>query len=58
VSVVDGGLKLRLSGDFDPLLRAIAPYYVQNIEVAEPTLEEMFLSFYGGNGQTQKERVS
>jgi ABC-2 type transport system ATP-binding protein len=58
VSAVDGGLKLRLVGDFDPLLRAIAPYYVQNIEVAEPTLEEIFLSFYGGNGQTQKERVS
>jgi len=58
VSAVEGGLKLRLSGDFDPLLRAIAPYYVKDIEVAEPTLEEMFLSFYGGNGQTQKERVS
>lgn len=57
ISAVDGGLKLRLVGDFDPLLRAIAPYYVQNIEVAEPTLEEIFLSFYGGNGQT-KERVS
>lgn len=57
VSVVDGGLKLRLSGDFDPLMRALSPYYVQNIEVAEPTLEEMFLSFYGANGQ-QKERAS
>ena len=42
----------------DPLLRALSPYYVQNIEVAEPTLEEIFLSFYGGNGQTQKERAS
>jgi ABC-2 type transport system ATP-binding protein len=57
ISAVDGGLKMRLVGDFDPLLRAISPYYVQNIEVAEPTLEEIFLSFYGGNGQT-KERVS
>ncbi|MEP6988438.1 MAG: ABC transporter ATP-binding protein, partial [Chloroflexota bacterium] len=58
VSAVDGGFKLRLSGDFDPLLRVLSPYYVQDIEVAEPTLEEMFLSFYGNNGQTQKERVS
>lgn len=58
VSAVDDGLKLRLSGDFDPLLRAIAPYYVQDIEVAEPTLEEIFLSFYGNNGQTSKERAS
>ncbi|MBI1277769.1 MAG: ATP-binding cassette domain-containing protein [Anaerolineaceae bacterium] len=59
VSAVDGGYKLRLSGDFDPLLRAIAPYYVQDVAVAEPTLEEIFLSFYGNNGQTQKEeRIS
>ncbi len=58
VSAVEGGLKLRLSGDFDPLMRALNPYYVQNIEVAEPTLEEMFLSFYGNNGQSQKERIS
>ena len=58
VSAVDGGLKLRISGAFDPLLRALSPYYVQSIEVAEPTLEEIFLSFYGGNGQTQKERAS
>ncbi len=58
VSAVDGEIKLRLSGDFDPLLRAIAPYYVENMEVAEPTLEEIFLSFYGGNGQGKKERMS
>ncbi len=58
VSAVDGGLKLRLVGDFDPLLRALSPYYVVNMEVAEPTLEEIFLSYYGGNGQSQKERAS
>ncbi|MCA0457710.1 MAG: ABC transporter ATP-binding protein [Chloroflexi bacterium] len=58
VSAVEGGLKLRLVGDFDPLLRALSPYYVQDVAVAEPTLEEIFLSFYGGNGNTQKERAS
>ncbi len=58
VSKVDGGLKLRLSGDFDPLLRKLSPYYVQNIEVAEPTLEEIFLSYYGANGQSKKEKTS
>lgn len=58
VSAVDGGLKLRLVGDFDPLLRALSPYYVEDVAVAEPTLEEIFLSFYGGNGNTQKERAS
>ncbi len=58
VNAVDSGIKLRLSGDFDPLLRALAPYYVQNMEVAEPTLEEIFLSFYNGSVNAEKERVS
>lgn len=44
-------LRLRLSGDFDPLLRAISSQYVVDIQVAEPTLEEIFLAYYG-DGQT------
>lgn len=40
-------LRLRLSGDFDPLLRAISSQYVVDIQVAEPTLEEIFLAYYG-----------
>lgn len=52
VSAVDGnGLRLRLTGDFDPLLRHINGYYVQDLRVQEPTLEEIFLAFYGDNGQ-------
>jgi ABC-2 type transport system ATP-binding protein len=53
ISQVEDGLRLRLIGDFDPLLRAINPYYVQDIQVQEPTLEEIFLTFYGNNGQVQ-----
>jgi ABC-2 type transport system ATP-binding protein len=48
-------LKLRLSGDFDPLLRAISSHYVKNIHVQEPTLEEIFLAFYGNSSQKQTE---
>jgi ABC-2 type transport system ATP-binding protein len=57
VSQVDGNLRLRLTGDFDPLLRAISPYYIQDISVQEPTLEEIFLTFYDGhhNGQAKHE---
>lgn len=40
-------LRLRLTGDFDPLLHALQPYYVTDIRVEEPTLEEIFLAFYG-----------
>ncbi len=40
-------VKLRLRGDFDPLLRAIGKQYVVDLHVQEPTLEEIFLAFYG-----------
>lgn len=55
-------LKLRLTGDFDPLLRAINSHYVVDIDVQEPTLEEIFLAYYGNNravrnGAVQKEQV-
>lgn len=39
-------LRLSLSGDFDPLLRAVQSHYVADIQVQEPTLEEIFLAFY------------
>jgi hypothetical protein len=49
VSQTDDGLRLRLIGDFDPLLRRISDYYVQDINVQEPSLEEIFLTFYNNN---------
>jgi ABC-2 type transport system ATP-binding protein len=52
VTVAENELKLRLTGDFDPLLRAVSKDYVVDLEVDEPTLEEIFLTFYG-----EKERV-
>jgi len=51
VSAWEGGLRLRLSGDFDPLLRHINGFYVEDIRVQEPSLEEIFLTFYGDNRQ-------
>lgn len=53
VQTVESGLKLRLTGDFDPLLRAISPYYVQNMTVQEPSLEEIFLTYYGNGSRVQ-----
>jgi ABC-2 type transport system ATP-binding protein len=40
-------VKLRLTGDFDPLLRAVNGAYVVDLHVEEPTLEEIFLTYYG-----------
>ncbi len=51
VAVHSDSLRFQLSGDFDPLLRAVNGYYVADIRVEDPSLEEIFLAFYG-NGQT------
>ncbi len=50
VSVEDSSVRLRLSGDFDPLLRALQACYVEELHVHEPSLEEIFLAYYGNGG--------
>jgi ABC-2 type transport system ATP-binding protein len=42
----NGTVKLRLAGDFDPLMRAITDRYVVSVQTTEPSLEEIFLAFY------------
>jgi ABC-2 type transport system ATP-binding protein len=51
-------LHFQLSGEFTPLIQALAHFKVQDILVTEPTLEEIFLSFYGGNGHHTQEKSS
>lgn len=46
VSMNGASIRLRLAGDFDPLLRRIGGGYVENMRVEEPSLEEIFLAFY------------
>ena len=41
VQVEGNSLRLRLSGDFDPLLRALQECYVEELQVHEPSLEEI-----------------
>jgi ABC-2 type transport system ATP-binding protein len=40
-------LRFRVQGDLDPTIKAIARHRVLDLEVARPTLEELFLTFYG-----------
>ncbi len=48
--VVDGPLvTLRLRGGPSPLLAALAPHEVASLDIREPSLEEMFLTYYGDN---------
>jgi ABC-2 type transport system ATP-binding protein len=44
-------LRLSLTGDFDPLLRALTAHYVVDLKIHEPTLEEIFLAFYDERGE-------
>jgi ABC-2 type transport system ATP-binding protein len=46
-------VKIKLHGEFDPLLRQLARHHVISLKTTEPTLEEIFLSFYSGAGQNQ-----
>jgi ABC-2 type transport system ATP-binding protein len=41
-------LSFKLSGDFQPMLNAAAHHRVLDMEVARPSLEEAFLTYYGG----------
>ncbi|MHB8627982.1 MAG: ABC transporter ATP-binding protein [Aggregatilineales bacterium] len=45
-------LRFRLSGDFDPVMRAVNDQYLAEVRVHEPSLEEIFLTYYGGNGHS------
>jgi ABC-2 type transport system ATP-binding protein len=49
-------IKLRLAGEFDPLLRALSPFYVEDLRVQEPSLEEIFLSYYGNSAPVLNHR--
>ena len=47
-------IRMRMVGDFDPLLRAISSGYVETLHVEEPSLEEIFLAFYSGDKEKTK----
>ncbi len=49
VSVNGASIRLRLAGDFDPLIRRISGGYIENMRVEEPSLEEIFLAYYSGS---------
>lgn len=48
ISVNGASIRLRLAGDFDPLIRRISGGYIENMRVEEPSLEEIFLAYYSG----------
>jgi ABC-2 type transport system ATP-binding protein len=47
LEVVDGGATFRVAGDLDRVVKVLATHRVVDLEVSRPTLEEVFLSYYG-----------
>jgi ABC-2 type transport system ATP-binding protein len=46
--VADGAtLRFRVLGDLDAVIKTLAAHRVRDLEVTRPTLEELFLTFYG-----------
>jgi ABC-2 type transport system ATP-binding protein len=43
-------LTFRLAGEVDPVIKAAARHTVTELELSHPTLEEVFLTYYGANG--------
>jgi ABC-2 type transport system ATP-binding protein len=48
LQAADGKLAFKVAGDLDPVLKAIAAHHVLDLELTHPTLEEVFLTYYGG----------
>ncbi len=51
VQVMGAEMSFNLYGDFDPVLRVIENGYLRDIRIDEPSLEEIFLTFYGDDGK-------
>ena len=43
-------VSFKVSGPLDPVVKAAARHTVLDMELTEPTLEEVFLTFYGQRG--------
>ena len=47
LEAADGKVSFKVAGDLDPVLKAIAATHVTDMELTHPTLEEVFLTYYG-----------
>jgi ABC-2 type transport system ATP-binding protein len=40
--------RFRVTGSIDPVVKALADHELADLEISEPSLEELFVTFYGG----------
>jgi ABC-2 type transport system ATP-binding protein len=51
LEAADGKVSFKVAGDLDQVVKAIAKHHVLDLEITHPTLEEVFLTYYGGGGE-------
>ncbi|MBE0477399.1 MAG: ABC transporter ATP-binding protein [Coriobacteriia bacterium] len=56
VEVADGRVSMRVRGSTDPALKALSSAEVTWLQVREPSLEELFRTYYGEAGHADEER--
>ncbi len=47
----DGQITFKAAGDLDPIIKAAARHRVRDMQIAHPTLEEVFLTYYAEPGE-------
>jgi ABC-2 type transport system ATP-binding protein len=47
--LIPDGVRLRVTGSMDAVVKLAARYPVQDLRVEEPSLEDFFMTFYGGS---------
>jgi ABC-2 type transport system ATP-binding protein len=57
VEVKDGRLHCIVRGSFEPLMQALRDSHVINFVSHEPSLEEVFLAFYRGDGELKPDEI-
>jgi ABC-2 type transport system ATP-binding protein len=46
----NGSYHLKVAGSIDPVIKALAHHTVQHLEVEEAPLDDVFMTFYSGDG--------
>ncbi|MBN1284955.1 MAG: ABC transporter ATP-binding protein [Anaerolineae bacterium] len=55
--LVNGTIRFRVAGELDPVIKAAGQYHIVDLAYEEPSLEEIFLEYYGETETTEtKER--
>jgi ABC-2 type transport system ATP-binding protein len=55
VTITHDTAHLRLTGDMQPLLTAVGNRYIVDLRTQDPSLEEIFLTYYGENGHKSQQ---